>query len=114
MMTGPKWINILPLDIVRPSQTAESPTWPFDPNGTSLIVQGDKEKSGTIPPAKDEEFTGSSPFLTLRSSLCLAGIFLIKSFDRTLPLKTLNFMMIYQRTAVIWWKIDKEPSFGLF
>jgi hypothetical protein len=23
-------------------------------------------------------------------------------------------MMFYQRTAVVWWKIDRELSFGLF
>jgi hypothetical protein len=31
-----------------------------------------------------------------------------------LLLETLNFMMFYQRNAVIWWKIDRELSFGLF
>jgi hypothetical protein len=55
----------------------------------------------TIRLVKDEEFTGSSLFLILQSSPCLTGIFLIKSFDRTLLLKTLNFMMFCQRTAVI-------------
>jgi hypothetical protein len=62
---GPKRIDILPFDTVGPSQTAESSNWLFDPNVTSLIVQGDEEKSGTILPVKDEEFTGSSLFLTL-------------------------------------------------
>jgi hypothetical protein len=42
-----------------------SSNWPLDYNGTSLIVQGDEEKSGTIRPAMNEEFTGSSLFLTL-------------------------------------------------
>jgi hypothetical protein len=42
-----------------------SSNWPLDQNGTSLIVRGDEEKSGTIRPAKDEELTGSSLFLTL-------------------------------------------------
>jgi hypothetical protein len=42
-----------------------SSNWPLDHNGTLLIVQGGEEKSGTIRPAKDEEFTGSSLFLTL-------------------------------------------------
>jgi hypothetical protein len=31
----------------------------------ALILQGDKEKSGTIRPATDEEFAVSSLFLTL-------------------------------------------------
>jgi hypothetical protein len=42
-----------------------SSNWPFDHNETSLILQEDKEKNGTIRPAKDEEFTGISLFLTL-------------------------------------------------
>jgi hypothetical protein len=33
--------------------------------GKEVSIAGDEEKSGTIHPAKDEEFTGSSPFLTL-------------------------------------------------
>jgi hypothetical protein len=42
-------------------------TWLLDHNnnGTSLIVQGDEEKSGTIRPAKDEEFAVNSLFLIL-------------------------------------------------
>jgi hypothetical protein len=62
---GPKQIDILQLDTVGPSQTAESSNWSLDHHGTSLIVQGDEEKSGTIQPAKDEELTRSSLFLTL-------------------------------------------------
>jgi hypothetical protein len=62
---GPKRIDILPLDTVGPFQTAESSNCPLDHNGMSLFVQGDQEKSGTIRPAMDEEFTGSSLFLTL-------------------------------------------------
>jgi hypothetical protein len=42
-----------------------SSNWPLDYNGTSMIVQGDEEKSGTVRPAKDEEFTRSSLFVTL-------------------------------------------------
>jgi hypothetical protein len=75
-------------------------------------MHGDEEKSGTIRPAKDEEFTGSSFFWALRSSPRLAGIFLIKSFDRTLLLETLNFMMLYQRAAVIWWKLTGSWVLG--
>jgi hypothetical protein len=41
-----------------------SSNWSLDHNGTPLILQGDEEKSGTIRPAKDEAFTGSSLFLT--------------------------------------------------
>jgi hypothetical protein len=42
-----------------------SSNWPFGEIETSLIVQRDEEKSGTICPEKDEEFTGSSFFLSL-------------------------------------------------
>jgi hypothetical protein len=41
-----------------------SSNWRLAHNGTSLIVQGNEEKSGTIRPAKDEEFTGNLLFLT--------------------------------------------------
>jgi hypothetical protein len=56
--------------ICRPNPILEklmqtSSNWPLDHNGTSLIVQRDEKKSGTILPAKDEEFTVSSLFLTL-------------------------------------------------
>jgi hypothetical protein len=37
-----------------------------------------------------------------------------KSFDRTLLLEVLNFMMFYPRTAVTSWQIDMKLSFGLF
>jgi hypothetical protein len=36
----------------------------------------------------------------------------MKNFDRTLLWETLNFMMFYQRTALIWWQIGKGLSFG--
>jgi hypothetical protein len=65
-------------------------------------IAGDEEKSGTIPPAKDEDFTGSSFFLTLTIITMSRWYFSNKNFDKTLLLKTLNFMMFYQRTAVIW------------
>jgi hypothetical protein len=59
------------LDVIRrPNPILEklvrtSSNWPLDHNATSLIAQGDEEKSEIICPAKDEEFTGSSLFLTL-------------------------------------------------
>jgi hypothetical protein len=76
-------------------------------------VQGDEEKSGTIHPAKDKEVIGSSLSLTLTIIIMSRWYPSNENFDRTLLLETVNFMMFYQRTEVIWWKIDRELNFGL-
>jgi hypothetical protein len=77
-------------------------------------VQGDEEKSGTNRPVMDQGFTGSSLFLTLTIITMSRWYLSNKIFDRMLPLETLNFVMFYQRTAVIWWEIDRKLSFELF
>jgi hypothetical protein len=78
------------------------------PGPPGMASQKDYQKPGAF------EFTGSLRFLTLTIIIMSGWYHSNKSFDRTLLLKTLNLIMFYQITAAIWWKIDRELSFGLF